>query len=272
MSKQEMASWPAPGGLPSGEGETAGAWSNNADETTRLSSVPPDWPGHDTTEVGGEDVAARGGPGGASGERGARPGPGQGLALTVGILLALAGPPFGFYLTRVALAFHLRPGQGSRELLARVWPLLLLTPGLLALASALAAVPAALAARLRRARTAGSSAVGPAPAEPSGEAAPAAPAEQGGGPTDYLLNQQEAFHYVDAIDDGAERALVEAALAHAISFLLLDDRYAAEFKATPMNLLTYARAVHAFAKAGAGHGLACSGAFERAARAPAGSS
>jgi hypothetical protein len=80
---------------------------------------------------------------------------------------------------------------------------------------------------------------------PAGPPRPPAPP-----PTAYLLNQAEAFHYVDAIADRRERAHAEAALAHVISFLLVDEPYATEVTSNPMNLLTYVRAVHAFAARG----------------------
>lgn len=303
MSKQEKASWPAPDTSPAGEGETPGAWSGGrpfggqgegndrpsgplraargeaaarssslppggrADETARFRSLPPGWPGEDT--------------GGASGVRGwaeegstppparpppppARPSAGQRLALGAGIVLALAGPPLGFWLTRAAPTMPQRlglVGDGLR-LLGRGWPLLL-TPCLLTLALLLAgavvAAPAALVSALARRAAPGrrtgapgrrTGAPRPTPAGPGDDegAAPPRAGHEGGDPTDSLVNQQEAFHYVDSIGDYAERALVEAALAHAISFLLLDERYAAESRASPMNLLTYARAVHAFAR------------------------
>src|SRR5262245_58362498 len=120
MSKREMASWPALSATPANDGGLTGTWSNRVDETARLSSQPPGWPGQDAAVPGGwqgENAGARGGPDDATSGRSPRRGLKRFLALTAGVLAALAGPPFGFYLTRAALASHDPVGQGAGGLL-----------------------------------------------------------------------------------------------------------------------------------------------------------
>lgn len=190
------------------------------------------------------------------------------VAVAAGFAVALAGPPLVFcFLKGVFFAappHRVEQSLGGLSLPWRAWPVLLLTPGLLAIAWLLAGALFAAAGAACATLTRGAGArLGPPSREPPPEgqwptcAEPAGVVETAemtsfdlacGGTERYLLNQQEAFHYVDSIHDWSERAFVEAAVAHAISFLLMDDLYALQFKAAPMSLLTYARAVHAFAR------------------------
>lgn len=58
--------------------------------------------------------------------------------------------------------------------------------------------------------------------------------------------QNEAWAYVKSIEDARQRLLLEVAVARALSFLVADPEYRANFSERPMDLLTYARTVHAF--------------------------
>lgn len=58
--------------------------------------------------------------------------------------------------------------------------------------------------------------------------------------------QNEAWAYVKSIEDARQRLLLEVAVARALSFLVADPEYRASFSERPMDLLTYARTVHAF--------------------------
>lgn len=234
---------------------SAGAWGQTVEGTGAWGQIGA---GTEAGRAGsGADLQGQAAASAEANGQAARASPKRLWMLGAGLLLALAGPPFGFYLTRAVLALPYRGEPFARSLTALSQARPLLTPGLVAFALLVASAVVAtgtmtLAAFLRRARPANEPGyASEVLAETSGNLGTAeivvAESVVGNAP-DYLLNQQEAFHYVDSIDDRAERALIEAALAHAITFLLVDDRYASEFKTNPMNLLTYARAVHAFAK------------------------
>lgn len=63
---------------------------------------------------------------------------------------------------------------------------------------------------------------------------------------DAFLRQSEAWNYVNSIQDGKERLLTEIAVAKALSFLATDPGYRQTFAEAPLDLLVYARTVHAF--------------------------
>jgi len=63
---------------------------------------------------------------------------------------------------------------------------------------------------------------------------------------DVFLRQSEAWEFVRALKEPTDRLLVELALAKALSFLVADSDYRARFKQAPLDLLTYAKAVHSF--------------------------
>jgi hypothetical protein len=62
---------------------------------------------------------------------------------------------------------------------------------------------------------------------------------------DAFLRQGEAWEYVRAIPDAKERLLTEIAVAKALSFLATDPEYRRTFGKAPVDLLLYARTVHA---------------------------
>jgi hypothetical protein len=64
--------------------------------------------------------------------------------------------------------------------------------------------------------------------------------------SEVFLRQDEAWAFVRSLSDPTERLLVELALAKTLSFLVADSEYQATFKQAPLDLLTYAKAVHAF--------------------------
>jgi hypothetical protein len=57
--------------------------------------------------------------------------------------------------------------------------------------------------------------------------------------------QNEAWAYVKSVKEPKERLMLEVAVARALSFLATDPEYRASFSECPMDLLTYARTVHA---------------------------
>ena len=61
-----------------------------------------------------------------------------------------------------------------------------------------------------------------------------------------FLRQAEAWEFVRGIDDPVAKLLTELAVAHALSFLANDADYQARLRDSPLDLLTFARAVHAF--------------------------
>lgn len=63
---------------------------------------------------------------------------------------------------------------------------------------------------------------------------------------DAFLRQNEAWLYVNSIQDGQERLLTEIAVAKALSFLATDPGYRQTFAEAPLDLLVYARTVHEF--------------------------
>ncbi|WP_434044606.1 MULTISPECIES: hypothetical protein [Sorangium] len=62
---------------------------------------------------------------------------------------------------------------------------------------------------------------------------------------DAFLRQPEAWEYIKSIADAKERLLTEIAVAKALSFLATDSEYRRTFEKAPVDLLLYARTVHA---------------------------
>jgi len=62
------------------------------------------------------------------------------------------------------------------------------------------------------------------------------------------LRQSEAWEFVRFLKEPTDRLLVELALAKALSFLVSesDSDYRDRFKEAPLDLFTFARAVHSF--------------------------
>jgi hypothetical protein len=61
---------------------------------------------------------------------------------------------------------------------------------------------------------------------------------------DAFLRQNEAWHYVNSIQDGKERLITEIAVAKALSFLATDPGYRQTVAEAPLDLLVCARTVH----------------------------
>lgn len=62
---------------------------------------------------------------------------------------------------------------------------------------------------------------------------------------DAFLRQTEAWDYVKSITDTKERLLTEIAVAKALSYLAADSEYRRTFGKAPVDLLIYARVLHA---------------------------
>jgi hypothetical protein len=60
-----------------------------------------------------------------------------------------------------------------------------------------------------------------------------------------FLRQTDASNYVNSIADAKERLLTEIAVAKALSFLAADSEYRLNVGKAPIDLLIYARIVHA---------------------------
>lgn len=68
------------------------------------------------------------------------------------------------------------------------------------------------------------------------------------GSQEVFLRQREAWEWIGTIADPIERLLVGVALANALSFLISDVEYQQQSSSAPLDALTYARAVSAFAR------------------------
>jgi len=60
-----------------------------------------------------------------------------------------------------------------------------------------------------------------------------------------FLRQSAAWEFVRSIADAKEKLLTEVSLGKALTFLASDPAYAKEFKSTPLDALTFARAINA---------------------------
>lgn len=64
--------------------------------------------------------------------------------------------------------------------------------------------------------------------------------------SDVFLRQNDAWDYIRSVADPKDQLLLELALGHALHHLCSDPDYQSRFERSPMDLLTYARAMHAF--------------------------
>lgn len=64
--------------------------------------------------------------------------------------------------------------------------------------------------------------------------------------SDVFSRQSEAWDYVRSVSDQKDKLLLEIALGHALHHLCFDPDYQSMFERSPMDLLAYARAMHAF--------------------------
>jgi hypothetical protein len=62
---------------------------------------------------------------------------------------------------------------------------------------------------------------------------------------EVFLRQSEAWEFVRSIADAKEKLLTEVSLGKALAFLASDPAYAREFSRTPLDALTFARAMNA---------------------------
>jgi hypothetical protein len=60
-----------------------------------------------------------------------------------------------------------------------------------------------------------------------------------------FLRQSEAWEFVRSISNAKQRLLTEIAVARALSFLASDPEYRHTFGQAPLDMLTFARTVHA---------------------------
>ncbi len=63
---------------------------------------------------------------------------------------------------------------------------------------------------------------------------------------EIFTNQQAAHEYVDAIQEPRQRLLTEAAMSKAVHAWLSDPTQASKLMSAPIDLLAFAKGVHAF--------------------------